>query len=93
VWVRIKFTGTHTVEYRGFAPSGKKHTIVGVNIYRIVNGKMAEAWIVEDTLDSLKQLGIIECTEKGKKLFPQEKIVFCMVYQIVVLPLWEKERN
>ena len=71
VWVRILFTGTHTGEYRGFAPNGKKHTVVGVNIYRIVNDKIAEAWIVEDTLDSLKQLGIIVYTEKGKKLFPE----------------------
>jgi steroid delta-isomerase-like uncharacterized protein len=58
VWTRLTFTGTHTGEYRGFAPNGKKHTVVGVNIYRIVDGKVAEAWIVEDTLDSLKQLGI-----------------------------------
>ena len=71
VWVRLTFTGTHTGEYRGFAPNRKRHSIVGVNIYHIVNGKIVEAWIVEDTLDSLKQLGAIELTEKGKKLFPE----------------------
>ena len=71
VWVRLIFSGTHTGEYRGFAPNGKRHSIVGVNIYRVEDGKIVEAWIVEDTFDSLKQLGIIEITEKGKKLFPE----------------------
>ena len=72
VWVRVKVTGTHTGEYRGLAPNGKKHTVVGVVSYRIFNGKIVEAWVVEDTLDSLKQLGLIEYTEKGKKLFPED---------------------
>jgi hypothetical protein len=67
----LTFTETHTSEYRGFAPNGKRHSVVGVNVYRIKDGKIVEAWIVEDTLDSLKKLGIIETTEKGKKLFPE----------------------
>jgi len=72
VWVRITFTGTHTGDYRGLAPNGKKHTVVGVNIYRIVDGKIAEVWVVEDTLNSLKQLGVIEFTEKAKNIFPED---------------------
>lgn len=69
VRIRLTFSGTHTGEYRGFAPNGKRHSVVGVNIYHIKDGKIVEAWIVEDTLDSLKQMGIIEITEKGKQLF------------------------
>ncbi len=73
VWVRFKATGTHKGEYRGLAPTGKKITVMGVDIYRIVNGKVVETgWIVEDTLDLYKQLGVIEYTEKGKKLFPED---------------------
>jgi C-1 hydroxylase len=72
VWVRITYTGTHKGEYRRIAPNGKKHTIVGVVIYQIFNGKIVEAWVVEDALDSLKQLGLIEYTETGKRLFPEE---------------------
>jgi len=72
VWVLITYTGTHRGEYRGLAPNGKKHTVVGVVIYRIVSSRVVEAWVVEDTLDSLKQLGAIEYTEKGKKLFPDK---------------------
>jgi len=72
VWYRIKVTGTHTGELRGFPhPSGKKITIRGVVIYRMVNGKLVEKEsAVYDFLDFYKQLGIIEYTEKGKKLFP-----------------------
>ena len=73
VWVLLKATGTHTGEYRGLAPTGKKITSMSVNIYRIVNNKFIESWAVEDSMDFLKQLGLIEYTEKGKKLFPQEK--------------------
>lgn len=54
------------------ASNGKKHTVVGVVSYRIVNGKIVEAWVVEDTLDSLKQLGLIEYTEKGRETFSKE---------------------
>jgi len=67
VWVWARATGTHTGEYRGLSPTGKKVTGMGVNIYRIVNGKFLEGWAVEDWLDFLKQLGVIEY--KG---FPDE---------------------
>jgi C-1 hydroxylase len=67
VWIRAKATGTHTGEYRGLAPTGKKITAMGVNIYRIVNGKFVEGWAVEDWLDFLQQLRVIEY--KG---FPDE---------------------
>jgi len=80
VWVRFKGTGTHTGEYQDYlpsigkitlAPTGKKMTIMGVVIYRIVHGKIEEKKSgVYDFLDFYKQLGVIEYTEKGKKLFP-----------------------
>ena len=72
VCYRIKVTGTHTGEYSGLAPTGKKFTITGVSIKRIVNGKIIESWAVYDFLDFYKQLGVIEYTEKGKKLFPED---------------------
>ncbi len=63
---------THTGEFRGVAPTGKKVNITGVNIYRMVDGKIVEGWSVTDSTDLLKQLGLIEYTEKGKKLFPED---------------------
>jgi len=70
VWYRVKITGTHKGEFRGYlpligkkvrlAPTGKKFTIMEVSIKRIVNGKIAESWGVYDFLDFYKQLGVIE---------------------------------
>jgi len=73
VWVRFKGTGTHKGEYRGIPPTDKKFTLTGVLIYRIVDGKIAEKESgVYDFLDFYKQLGVIEYTEKAKKLFPED---------------------
>jgi len=72
VWVRFTFTGTHTGEYRGLAPTGKKITAEIVDIFRIVDGKVVEWWEVADALNMSKQLGLIEYTEKGKQLFSQD---------------------
>ena len=80
VWIRFKATGTHTGEYRGpgpsyekmtLAPTGKKASFMAVSIYRVVDSKIVERESVYDMLDFFKQLGIIEFTEKGKKLFPE----------------------
>lgn len=62
VWVRFKFTGRHTGEYRGLAPTDKKIRVEAVDIFRMVDGKAVEEWEVSDRLDFLKQLGAIEYT-------------------------------
>jgi len=72
VWVRLAYTGTHTGEFMGLPPTGKKITSKAVDIYRIVNGKLAEYWNVTDNINIFKQIGAIEITEKGKKLFPED---------------------
>ncbi|UCE15360.1 MAG: ester cyclase [Candidatus Bathyarchaeota archaeon] len=72
VWVRLAYTGTHTGEGVGLIPTGNKITAMAVDIYRIVNGKLAEYWNVTDRLALLKPQGVIEYTEKGKKLFPED---------------------
>ena len=72
VWARITFTGTHTGEFMGIAPTGKKITTEMVDIFRIFNGKLVEYRDVNNNLDYLKKLGIVEYTEKGKKLFPEK---------------------
>ena len=75
VWLHFKVMGTHIGEWEIFgitlAPTGKKITYTGVGIWRIVDGKVVERKSVRDMLDFLKQLGVIEPTEKGKKLFPE----------------------
>ena len=76
VWVLEKVTGTHKGEWNLFgitlAPTGKKITFTAVWIYRIVDGKIVERKSVIDMLAFLQQLGVIEYTEKAKKLFPED---------------------
>ena len=60
VWVYEIETGTHTGVYRGIAPTGKKITFSCVDIFHIVDGKVAEGWHVYDFLDFYRQLGVIE---------------------------------
>jgi len=76
VWVHFKVTGTHTGEWNFFgitlAPTGKKMTYTGVGIWRIVGGKVVERKSVRDMLDFLRRIGVIEPTEKVRKLFPED---------------------
>jgi steroid delta-isomerase-like uncharacterized protein len=73
VWVRLTYEGTHTGEFFGVAPTGKKITgMNSIDIYRITNGKLVEYWNVRDSLKFAKQMDAIEFTEKGKKLFPED---------------------
>ena len=60
VWVSFTGTGTHKGEYRGLAPTGKKVTFRGVQIWHIVDGKVVSKDSIIDLLEALKQLGIIE---------------------------------
>jgi len=72
VWVRLSYTGTHKGEFMGLAPTGKKISSKAVDIYRIVNGKLAEYWNVTNDLNIQKQIGAVEYTERGKKVFPED---------------------
>ncbi len=76
VWVYEKVTGTHKGEWNVFGitlPStGRKITYAVVGIWRIVDGKVVERKSIRDMLDFFGQIGVIEPTEKGKKLFPQD---------------------
>jgi C-1 hydroxylase len=72
VWVYLTYTGTHTGEFLGLPPTGKKVTMRAVAIYRVVNGKLVEGWFINDGLDMFKQIGAIKITEKGKQLFPED---------------------
>jgi predicted ester cyclase len=72
VCLRYKGTGTHTGEYQGLAPTGKKFKTISVEIYRVVNGKIVEGWTILDWfthLDFNKQQGVIDF--KG---YPKEGI-------------------
>ncbi|TET40562.1 MAG: ester cyclase [Dehalococcoidia bacterium] len=57
VAVRWTWHGTHTGEFWGIAPTGKQVTITGINVLRIVGGKIVEEWGESDFLGFMQQLG------------------------------------
>ena len=52
-------TGTHQAELMGIAATGKKVTLSGISIHRIVGGKITETWNNYDALSLLEQLGFV----------------------------------
>jgi steroid delta-isomerase-like uncharacterized protein len=53
-------TGTQTGPLQGFAPTGKKIKIRGMQISKFKDGKMVERWGSSDELGMLQQLGILK---------------------------------
>jgi predicted ester cyclase len=59
VVARWRCRATHRGEYMGIAPTGKEVEFTGISIYRIVAGKIAESWNVEDKLSLMRQIGAV----------------------------------
>ncbi|MCV9966705.1 ester cyclase [Pararhizobium sp. BT-229] len=57
VAVRFRMTGTHTGEFLGNQPTGKRVDYQSYELYRIADGKIAEEWICSDMLTILTQIG------------------------------------
>ncbi len=55
--------GTHLGEFQGIPPTGKHGTMTGIDIDRVVDGKVVECWVNEDDLGLLQQLGVIPAPE------------------------------
>jgi predicted ester cyclase len=55
----VSIHGTHQGAFRAISATGKPITVMGINIFRIVNGKMEEHWGLADRLSALQQLGVV----------------------------------
>jgi steroid delta-isomerase-like uncharacterized protein len=56
VVTRWTVQGTQQGEYLGIAPAGKRVKFSGMDIFRVVDGKIVEVWAEVDMLDVRKQL-------------------------------------
>ena len=57
VVVRGHDEGTHTgMAIMGIPPSGRRFSVTWIDIFRIENGKLKEAWLEMDVEDFLRQL-------------------------------------
>ena len=57
--VRHLFTGSHQGTLMGIPPTNKTITMAGTDIYRFVDGKIAEEWAQPDIFGVLGQLGVL----------------------------------
>lgn len=56
---RFTCSATHLGEWLGHAPTGRRfEDIAEVYIFRLSEGRIVQAWGIEDTLGRLKQLGL-----------------------------------
>ncbi len=56
VAVRLRGTGTQRGEYKGVAATGRPVTYTEMMIFRIADGRIAEWWVVVDSLGVLRQV-------------------------------------
>jgi steroid delta-isomerase-like uncharacterized protein len=54
---RWTIEGTHSGEWGGIPPTGRRVRFAGVNIFRIAEGKVVEIWNHRDDLGLMEQLG------------------------------------
>jgi steroid delta-isomerase-like uncharacterized protein len=58
--VAMRYTERGTLSGRpflGIEPAGQRYAKPGTTVYRVVDGRLAESWGVEDTLGWFRQLG------------------------------------
>lgn len=66
---RILFTGTHTGVFQGLPPTHRQVSFGGLEINRMVDGKVAEHWFYLDQVTLLQQLGLL--VVPGPRLLPR----------------------
>ncbi len=59
VAARWTFHGTHTGDFQGMPATGRPATFDATNVFRIVNGKIAENWPIFDQFGLMQQLGAL----------------------------------
>ena len=50
-------SGVHRGEFMGTGPSGEPFRFTGTGFYRIVDGKIVEAWSLNNSVEVIRQLG------------------------------------
>ena len=64
VMYRGTVSGTHTGEFMGAHPSGKRFEVTEMHVDRIAEGKIVEHWGLLDIMGMLQQIGIIHEPEE-----------------------------
>ena len=65
VAVRLMWRGTNSGSFNGMPPTDKQVAFSTTNIFRLVNGKIAENWPQVDMMGLMQQLGAIAASQAG----------------------------
>jgi steroid delta-isomerase-like uncharacterized protein len=65
VVIRWTLSGTHIGPWLGIPPTARSFRVSGIDIFRILDGKLVELWQEGDTLGFLQQLGVIPVAEQS----------------------------
>ena len=63
VVARTTMEATHTGDFFGIPPTGKRVSVDGIHVMRIADGRIAEHWGNNDDLGLMRQLGVIPAPE------------------------------
>ena len=58
VAARLTYTGTHQGEVLGIAPTGRQVSYAGVALFRVVDNRIVEGWVLGDVHGLVRQLTI-----------------------------------
>jgi len=59
---QLVMEGTHQGNWMGISPTGKRLQIRMITVHRIADGKIAEDWVLVESLGVFQQLGAIPDT-------------------------------
>ena len=59
VGMRWTMRGTHDGDFWGMAATGRKVEVTGMDVFRIADGRIQDAWIETDYMTLLRQLGMV----------------------------------
>jgi len=63
---RFRCSGTHRGEFLGEAPTGKRMEVEEVFFLRVEEGKFVDFWALEDSLNRMRQLGLLPSRSKRR---------------------------
>jgi predicted ester cyclase len=68
---QLVMEGTHQGTWMGISPTGKRLHIRMITIHRIANSKIAEDWVLVESLGLFQQLGVVPSTAELVRNFAQ----------------------
>jgi len=65
VATRWAASGVHRGEFMGTGPSGEPFRFTGTSFYRVVEGKIVEAWSLNNSVEVIRRLGVTPVADPG----------------------------